>query len=348
MTRIYDCIVIGAGQAGLAAGYHLLREQRDFLILEATDKPAGSWPQYYDSLTLFSPANYSSLPGFAFPGDPNRYPTRNEVVAYLIHYAKHFNFPILTRTTVTNVQKEKDLFLVKTQSDEVFQAKHIIAATGGFSRPYLPQIPGVEQFQGMTLHSKDYQNPTPFQNQRIIVVGAGNSAVQIAVELATNAEVTIATRSPIVFKPQILFGKDIHFWVTALGLDQSGFGKWLLQSKPEGVLDTGRYQMAIENQKPDRKAMFTHFTNKGVVWSDGTQEQVDTVIFATGYRPNIQYLSSLHALTEDGSPQHQYGVSTTVPGLYYVGLPWQRSLASATLRGVGSDAKYVVKHMQNS
>jgi len=345
---IYDCIVIGAGQAGLAAGYHLQQQQLNFLILEAADKPAGSWPQYYDSLTLFSPARYSSLPGLPFPGDPTRYPVRDEVVSYLIHYAQYFNLPIRTNTSVTDIQKEKHLFLLATGSGELFQAKNVIAATGGFSRPFIPHILGIEHFQGTTLHSKDYKNPFPFQNQRIVVVGAGNSAVQIAVELAAHADVTIATRSPILFKPQVIIGKDVHFWVTVLGIDQTGFGKWLLQSKPEGVLDTGKYQKAIENQKPSRKEMFVQFTKDGVIWSDGTEEHVDTVIFATGYRPNVNYLSSLHALDKDGSPLHHKGVSTTVKGLYYVGLPWQRSLASATLRGVGKDAKYVINHMRNT
>jgi putative flavoprotein involved in K+ transport len=208
---IYDCIVIGAGQAGLAAGYHLQQEQLQFLILEATDKPAGSWPHYYDSLTLFSPARYSSLPGLPFPGDPRRYPARDEVIIYLTGYANHFRFPIRTNTFVTDIRKEKDLFLVTTASGELFQSKNVIAATGGFSRPFIPQIPGMEQFQGTALHSNDYKNPSPFQKQRIIVVGAGNSAVQISVELATDADVTIATRSPILFKPQILLGRDIHF-----------------------------------------------------------------------------------------------------------------------------------------
>jgi putative flavoprotein involved in K+ transport len=346
LSLIYDCIIIGGGQAGLVAGYHIQKEQLQFLIFEASDKPAGSWPHYYDSLTLFSPARYSSLPGLPFPGDPNRYPTRDEVVSYLISYAKHFNFPIRTNTLVTDIRKENDLFLITTSSGETFLTKNVISATGGFSQPFIPQIPGMAQFQGIILHSKDYKNPLPFQKQRVIVVGAGNSAVQIAVELANNADVTIATRSPIRFKPQILFGKDIHFWVTVLGIDQSGFGKWLLQSKDGGVLDTGKYQKAVENQKPNQRTMFTHFTEEGVVWSDGTQEKADTVIFATGYRPNVKYLSSLQALDVDGSPLHQSGVSTTVKGLYYVGLPWQRSHASATIRGVGRDAQYVVKHMK--
>lgn len=347
MNSIYDCIVIGGGQAGLAASYHLQQEQLQFLLLEASIKPTGSWSHYYDSLTLFSPARYSSLPGFPFPGDPHRYPTRDEVVAYLLEYASRFRFPISTNTIVMDVRKEKGVFFISTASGETFQTKNVIAATGGFSRPFIPQLPGIEDFQGTTLHSKDYKNPLPFQKQRIVVVGAGNSAVQIAVELAAYADVTIATRSPILFKPQILLGKDIHFWVTVLGIDQSSFGKWLLESKPEGVLDTGKYQNAIKNQKPTQRAMFTHFTEEGVVWSDGTHEKVDTVIFATGYRPNVNYLSSLHALNEDGSLMHQNGVSTAVSGLYYVGLSWQRSLASATLRGVGRDARYVIKHLKN-
>ncbi|MEC2131038.1 NAD(P)/FAD-dependent oxidoreductase [Brevibacillus centrosporus] len=347
MNSIYDCIVIGGGQAGLAASYHLQQERLQFLLLEASDKPVGSWSQYYDSLTLFSPARYSSLPGFPFPGVPHRYPTRDEVVAYLLEYASRFRFPIRTNTIVTDVRKEKGVFLISTASGETFQAKNVIAATGGFSRPFIPQLPGIEDFQGTTLHSKEYKNPLPFQKQRIVVVGAGNSAVQIAVELAADADVTIATRSPILFKPQILLGNDIHFWVTVLGIDQSSFGKWLLGAKEEGVLDTGKYQFAIKNQKPTQREMFTHFTEEGIVWLDGTHEKVDAVIFATGYRPNVKYLSSLQALDVDGLPLHRNGISTSVNGLFYVGLPWQRSLASATLRGVGSDAEYVIKQMKN-
>lgn len=348
MSIIFDCVVIGGGQAGLAAGYYLQKEGLRFIILEAGDTPAGSWPHYYDSLTLFSPAQYSSLPEIAFPGDPNRYPTRDEVIEYLQGYAAHFQFPIQTNTLVTATTKQNDLFLITTASGESLLSKHVISATGGFSRPYLPQIPRMDQFQGKILHSKDYKNMAHFNGQRVIVVGAGNSAVQIAVELSSVAHVTIATKSSIKFVPQTFLGKDIHFWISSLGLDHthSRLGKWILHGKSVGVLDTGKYQKAIKRQKPNQKKMFSSFSSSGVVWSDGIAEMVDTVIFATGFQANVSYLSPLPALDSSGSPLQNKGVSTSVKGLYYVGLPWQRSHASATIRGVGRDSAFVVTHIK--
>ncbi|MGC5327028.1 flavin-containing monooxygenase [Brevibacillus sp. SYSU BS000544] len=348
MSNIFDCVVIGGGQAGLAAGYYLQREGIRFIILEAGNTPAGSWPHYYDSLTLFSPSRFSSLPEIEFPGDPNHYPTRNEVIEYLQDYAAHFNFPIRTNTFVTDISKQKDLFLITSSSGETFESKHVISASGGFSRPFIPQISGMDQFQGQILHSKDYKNTAPFKGHRVIVVGAGNSAVQIAVELSNDAQVTIATKSPIKFVPQTFLGKDLHFWITSLGLDhsQSGLVKRILHAKSVGVLDTGKYQQAINRQKPNQNKMFTTFSSNGVIWSDGTEEKVDTVIFATGYQADVSYLSSLGALDSQGSPLHNNGISSTVKGLYYVGLPWQRSHASATIRGVGPDSAYVVNHIK--
>lgn len=346
MNKIYDCVVVGGGQAGLAAGYYLQKANQEFLILEASDQPAGSWPFYYESLTLFSPAHYSSLPAFPFPGHPDRYPTRDEVIQYLTDYATRFRLPIRTNIKVIDIQKEQNLFIISTLSGETFQAKSVISATGGFSKPYMPVIPGDSEFQGTILHSKDYINTAAYQNQRVIIVGAGNSAVQIGVELAEVAQVTLATKEPIKFVPQTIWGKDLHFWITILGLDNSRrYGKRILNFKSTGVLDTGIYQKAIANQKPNRKQMFTRFVKDGIVWSDGTSEKVDTVIFATGFRPNSDYLSSLNALDTTGSPLHQMGISSTVDGLYYIGIPWQQSHASATIRGVGQDADYVVNHL---
>lgn len=174
------------------------------------------------------------------------------------------------------------------------------------------------------------------------MVGAGNSAVQIAVKLAEGSEVTIATRSPLKFLPQIIFGRDIHFWLTVLGLDQSKLGRSLL-GESSGVLDTGKYQRAIANDRPKHRKMFERFTETGVVWSDGTTEEVDTVLFATGFSPNYDYLKALDALDSKGYPIEKNGISTKSTGLYFVGLHLQTSFASATIRGVGKDAKYVVR-----
>ncbi|HWO75562.1 MAG TPA: NAD(P)/FAD-dependent oxidoreductase [Bacillus sp. (in: firmicutes)] len=345
MENVFDAIVIGAGQAGLAAAYHLQNQGLHYLVLEASEQTAGSWTNYYDSLTLFSPARYSSLPEFRFPGDQNRYPTKEEVISYLIDYAKHFSFNVRTGEKVTKVHKQEGAFQVFTAKGDIFHTKTVISATGAFAFPFIPEVAGSNQFKGTMIHSSQYKNVEEFKDQRIVVVGGGNSAVQIAFELAKVSNVSLATRHPISFTPQKLLGKDIHFWFKVSGIDWLPFGKSF--SMNTSVLDTGIYKQAISKNSPDQRSMFTSFTKEGVIWGDGIQEKVNTVIFATGYRPNVMYLKSLAgALDSLGNPLHDKGLSKTINGLYYVGLSGQRSLSSATIRGVGSDAKYVVKRVK--
>ena len=350
---MYDSIVIGGGQAGLAAGYHLQRRGLKFTILEANSDAIGSWGHYYQSLKLFSPARYSSLPGMRFPGDPSRYPSRDEVIAYFQHYRAHFNLPVITSTRVEQITQSNGIFHLTTNNGE-FQARSLIAATGAFNRPYLPELPGQAAFGGEILHSSAYFEPTPLKDKRVIVVGAGNSAVQIAVELAQSADVTLTSREPIAFRQQRPWGLDIHFWITITGYDTFSLPAFLRQpqvndsvnANPQ-ILDTGVYQAALAAGKPAWQPMFSQFTPDGVVWADGRAEQVDAVIFATGYRPNVPYLASTGALDAEQRPIHLNGISAIVPGLYYVGLSFQRSHASATIRGVGADANYVIKHLQH-
>jgi putative flavoprotein involved in K+ transport len=217
-----------------------------------------------------------------------------------------------------------------------------VAATGFFSQPHVPNLPGQAQYRGQLLHAADYRRPESFQQQRVVVVGGGNAAVQIGVELAQVARTTLATRHPIRFLAQRVLGQDIHFWLNLTGLDRT---QWLdEQSMP--VFDTGTYRTAIGRGQPDCQPMFERFTEDGLVWSDGRHEKVDTVIFATGYRPHLAYLAGMGALDQAGRALQRHGASTSVSGLYYVGLPRQRTVASATLRGAGADAKIVVNQLR--
>nr|QEO74087.1 hypothetical protein [uncultured bacterium] len=340
-----DAIVIGAGQSGLAAAHALQTRGIRPLILEAGDTPTGSWPHYYDSLTLFSPARYSSLPGMPFPGDPNRYPHRDEVVSYLAAYASRLDADIRTNHRVTRVTADNGTFTVEA-AGKSFTTTTIIAATGGFSRPHRPDLPGLTDYTGTVLHAAEYRNPAPFAGQRVIVVGAGNSALQIAVELAQHADVTLATRAPIRYATQRPLGRDIHFWSAVLGIDHLPIGH-LLRTKPAvPVIDHGPYRAAVTAGHPDRRAVFTSINDTKVTWPDGTTEHIDTILLATGYRPGLDYLTNLNAFDNAGNPLQHKGISTTHNGLGYVGLEWQRSLASATIRGVGRDARYVVRRLQ--
>lgn len=342
MTTTYDAIVIGGGQSGLAVGYYLQRWGAKFLILEASGQATGSWEDHYDSLHLFSPAKYSTLPEFLFSGAQERYPSKFEVATYLQAFQAEFELPVITNSPVVAIEKIEGGFNVKV-GETNYQTKSIVSATGGFRNPYLPKIKNADFFRGEMLHSFAYKNSESYQNKRIIVVGAGNSAIQIADELANIAEVTLATREPIRFQRQRILGKDIHFWMKWTGIDI--FPK---REAPQGglVIDSGRFQEAMQNGKFNERQMFTTFCEDGVIWADGEREAVDVVIFATGYRPNVDYLADLNVLDENGRIQQHKGISTTTTGLYFVGIPFQRNLASATLRGAGPDAKFVVNHLR--
>ncbi|MCM3441321.1 flavin-containing monooxygenase (plasmid) [Metabacillus halosaccharovorans] len=346
MTKVWDTIVIGGGQAGLASGYHLKKKGLKFLILEANNQAIGSWPNYYDSLKLFSPSHLSSLPGLKMPGKKNHYPLKNEVISYLEEYTKKFQFPIETNKRVLDVMKHRKGFIIHTQTGETYQTRTIINATGYFQNPYMPEIMGIDIFKGEVLHSSTYQKPDHYKGKRVVVVGRGNSAVQIAIELAEASHTSLAVLQPVKFVNQKVLGIDMHFWLRVTGLDTFPF--WKFGKKvpiPSAVADLGDYKAKLEAGKPEQQQMFTAFHSDGVIWSDGTKESVDTVIFATGYLPTLTYLNNIGALDTDGKPLLVAGISTTVPGIYFVGLEGQRSFASATLRGVGPDAHYVVRKL---
>ncbi|SDU73861.1 flavin-containing monooxygenase [Jiangella alkaliphila] len=335
-------IVVGAGQSGLAAARAVRDAGLHPVVLEAGDRPAGSWPHYYDSLRVFSPARYSAMPGFPMDGDPDRYPTRDEVADYLDHYARHLGVDIRTHTRVSAVEADGTGFVVRTAGGDALPAAGVVAASGSFGSPIIPNLPGQETFAGELLHVAAYRVPAPYAGKRVIVVGGGNSGVQIADELAAGADLTLATLAPVLFLPQVIRGRDLHHWLDVTGFDHLP-AAWLrhIVRKPL-VLDTGHYHEAIASGQVERRAMFTAFDGDAVSWPDGEREHVDTVIFATGYRPDVDYLRPLGALDETGLPRHVDGISTTHPGLVYLGLEFQRSFSSNTLRGVSRDADYVV------
>jgi putative flavoprotein involved in K+ transport len=335
-------VIVGGGQSGLSAAWAVREAGLKAMVLEAEERPVGSWPRYYDSLTLFSPAGYSGMPGMSFPADAEHYPRRDEVVGYLERYAKSLDVEIRAATRVDSIEQDGRGFIVHTTSEVPIRASGVIAASGSFSNPYLPVLPGQEGFAGELLHSAAYRNPKPYAGKRVIVVGAGNSAIQIGHELAQVATVTLATRQPVKFVKQRCCGKDLHYWLRSTGFDDLPIS-WLspvLTATP--VLDDGVYREAFDSGVLDRRPMFTAFDGDGVVWSDGSRDHVDAAIFATGYRPSLDYLRPLGALDADGMPLHAGGISTTHPGLVYVGLEFQRSFSSNTLRGAYRDAQHVV------
>jgi putative flavoprotein involved in K+ transport len=337
-TTSYRIIVIGAGQAGLAMGWHLQRQGLDFLIVEAGEQPGGNWRHYYDSLRLFSPAAYSALPGLPFPAAPGHYPHRDEVVRYLENYAAHFQLPIRYNSRIDQVSRQGTGFRLQGAEGLELQCDALVVASGAFSQPHIPAFPGLEDFAGTRLHSSAYRNSQAFAGQRVVVVGAANSAVQIAHELARVAEVTLATREKLRFFPQRPLGIDFHTWLHWSGLGQT---RWLSdQSTP--VLDDGRYQLALREGRYRQRPLFQRIERDTLVWADGERQSIDALIFATGFRPNLPFLDALPIRDNRHQLLQRNGHALQVAGLFFLGLPKQRNFASATLRGVGPDAAHLL------
>ena len=258
MTSVTDVVVIGGGQSGLAAARALQAHGISPVVLEAGPEPAGSWPRYYDSLALFSPARYSSMPGLEFPGQPDHYPHRDEVASYLRRYAASLGADIRTNTRVTAVEAHDQAgFIVRTGTGQAFHAAGVVAATGSFDNPYVPVLPGQDRFTGRLLHVAGYRSPYQHASERVVVVGAGNSAVQVGYELAQVATVTLATRHPVTFHPQCRGGRDLHHWLVTSGFDLLP-PEWLRHYLGDHwVVDTGKYRHALETGQMDCRPMFT-------------------------------------------------------------------------------------------
>ena len=340
MTRL---VIVGGGQSGLAAARAARDRGWEPVVLEAGPDPVGSWPDYYDSLHLFSPRRFSSFPGYLFPGPADSYPARQEVVDYLRGYSQWLDVEIRTGARVTEVTRDRDQgFTTHLADGSVVSGDALVAASGSFANPHLPAIPGAEQFGGQILHVADYRSPEPFAGLRVLVVGAGNSAVQVGHELAQVTDASLAVRQPVQLVSQRVAGRDLHWWFRLTRADL--LPPRVLQRLVRGtlVIDSGHYQEALRRGNLPQRQIFTAFTPDGVRWPDGSQEPVDAVIFATGYRPHLPYLQSLGALDTTGAPRHRSGISTVQPGLAYLGLEFQRTFSSNTLRGVHRDAHFVI------
>ena len=335
---MHDAIVIGGGQSGLAAARALLTHGVTPLVLESGREPVGSWPRYYDSLTAFSPVAFSAMPGLRFDGDPDHYPHRDEVVAYLRRYARSLDVEIRPATTVTAVE-HREGFIVHTDAGETLAASSVVAASGSFGTPYVPALAGQDAFSGRQLHVADYDNSDRYAGQRVLVVGGGNSAVQVAYELAQVASVSLATRRPIVFFPQILEGRDVHHWLTTSGFDRLPRHGWR-RSSPPALSWT-----PVTTATPSKPASWTADR-----CSRASRTAASSGPTATA-KPSTP--SSTPPATDPTCPISSHSAPSTPaapstpedlhhpPRPRLVGLEFQRSFASNTLRGVHRDAEHV-------
>ncbi|MEC3997126.1 ArsO family NAD(P)H-dependent flavin-containing monooxygenase [Actinacidiphila sp. DG2A-62] len=342
MTRPVDVVVIGGGQAGLAAGYHLRRLGIEFVILDTQAAPGGAWQHTWDSLHLFSPAAYSSLPGRPMPPQPGQtYPDASHVADYLTDYEKRYHLPIQRNTRVGAVRRQGDRLLVEADTG-TWAARAVISATGTWSRPFLPAVAGRDIFTGRQLHTVNYRSPTDFAGQRVVVVGAGNSGAQIAADLALagEAEVTWVTQRPPRYLADDIDGRALFDAATAHR-----------QALNAGRTDTGGVAslgdiVAIPPVRADRDAglltaqpMFTRLTATSARWDDGHEAGADAVIWCTGFRPALAHLAPLNLRTPRGHIPTDGTRAVDEPRLHLFGYGDWTGPASATLIGVGRPAR---------
>jgi putative flavoprotein involved in K+ transport len=339
----YDVVVVGAGQAGLAAGHFLARRGRRFVILEAADAIGPAWRERWDSLLLFTPRRYDSLPGLAFPGDPDGYPTRDEVVAYLEQYAERFELPIELGSRVRSVTKQDGTFALDV-GDRKIEAEQVVVATGPFQVPRVPAFADDLAPEVFQTHSTGYRKPSDVPQGTVLLVGGGNTGYQIAKELAATHAVKIAIGSRQTPLPQRILGRDLFWWLTKLGLLEKTVDSRIGRRARHRDTLIGSSPRELRRHGIELKPRVVGASARTVSFADGSELDADAVIWATGYRPDYSWIE-LPGTAEAGAARHRRGV-TDVPGLYFLGLSWQHTRGSALLGWVEDDAAFVVEQIE--
>jgi putative flavoprotein involved in K+ transport len=351
MDETFDTVVIGAGQAGLSAGYFLKKAGRPFVILDANARVGDNWRQRYDSLRLFTPAYAIGFPGWKFPAKGFTTPRKDDLADYLEAYAKRFELPVRTGVRVDGVRRDGG-DLVVTAGDETFRTRNVIVASGAHREARVPAIAARLDPRILQLDATTYRNPSQLLEGGVLVVGVGNSGADIALEAAATHPTWLSgpIRGHIPFNIDTGFARHVGFRIVRF------FGKHVLTIRtPMGR--RARAKAATQGD-PLVRVKPAWFERAGVrrvgktvtvrdgrpVTEEGTVLDVANVIWCTGYRHDLSWID-LPIFGEDGTPVHERGVATGEPGVYFVGLPFQYSAASDVLPGVGRDAEYVVRHL---
>ena len=340
-TDRVEVAVVGGGQAGLAIGHELKCQGRRFVILERADELAPAWRRRWDSLTLFTPRRYSALPGLAFPGDPDGYPTRDEVIAYLERYAETFELPVELGSEVEQLeQDEPGRFRLELADGRTLAADQVVVATGPFQEPYVPGVAdklGADVFQ---THAVGYRRPEGVPPGTTLVVGGGNTGFQIAKELAATRRVVLSIGSRQKPLPQRILGRDLFWWLTkARILDRSVDSRLGRKLSTRDTLIGSSPRELERRHGVELKPRLVDADGRRCRFADGSESEVDAVVWATGYRPDHAWIK-LPILGEDGHLRHRRGV-TDVPGLYFLGLTWQHTRGSALIGWVADDARFI-------
>jgi putative flavoprotein involved in K+ transport len=344
-TTNIDVIVIGGGQAGLSVGHHLRRRNLRFLILDASARIGDAWRHRWDSLRLFTPARYSSLDGMRLAAPGDTFITKDEMADYLEAYAARFELPVLSSVRVDRLSRRGGRYVVEADGRE-FEAPQVVVAMGTYQEPTVPAFAADLSPTIRQLHSHDYRNPAQLKPGDVLLVGAGNSGSELAMELAKSRRVYMSGRSTgeIPFRIGGFLGRTLlvrlvvrflfhHVLTIATPIGRAARPKLIVGGGPlirvksrdlaaAGVVRTGRTVGATDGRPR---------------LEDGRVLDVANVIWCTGFNPGFTWLD-LPILDAHGGPRHRGGVVAEAPGLYFVGLHFLYSLSSEMIHGVGRDA----------
>lgn len=332
----WETLVIGGGQAGLAVGYHLAARDVDFVILSDESRIGDNWRKRWDSLRLFTPARYSGLPGMPFPAPPAHLADKDEVADYLEQYAARFDLPVRLKSRVRSISSDGEHFIVSIEGSETrLEASNVVIATGAFQQPGIPPIASRLSPSIVQLHSSEYRNPLALSDGPVLVVGAGNSGAQIALELARHRKVWLAGRNT-GHLPRRVLGRDIFDWiwpVIARAKDGGAGGDALIgiperSIKAAGIARVGR----LEGER-----------GRLPVCGDAVLEP-RVIVWCTGFAPDYSWID-LPVFNETGYPRHEQGVVSEAPGLFFVGLRFQHRVTSSLIGGVGADAAFIAEQV---
>jgi putative flavoprotein involved in K+ transport len=345
-ARDAEVAIVGAGQAGLAMGYFRRQKGIPFVILERADSIGSAWRERWASMTLFTPRRFSSLPGLPFPGDPEGYPTRDEVIDYLERYAETFDLPVELNSEVHELRAEEERFALVVDG-RPRTADQVVVATGPFQTPYIPNLADNLSADVFQTHAVGYRRPSDLPQGLALVVGGGNTGFQIAKELSATHKVVLSVGSRQKPLPQRLAGRDLFWWLTKTSLlsttVESRLGnrlrhrEMLIGSSPREL----RRRHGVE-LKP--RVVDVSTSGRAVRFEDGSEIELDAVIWATGYRPDYSWIR-VPIFDSDGRLRHRRGV-TDVPGLYFLGLTWQHTRGSALIGFVKDDAQFLAERIE--
>jgi len=346
--RRHDVVVIGAGQAGLSVSYHLKRKGIDHVIVDGASRVGDAWRNRWDSLRLFTPAKFDSLDGYRFPAHRDAFPTKDEMADYLESYARRFDLPVRLNTRVERLHKTDGRFAVET-TDGAYEADRVVVAAASYQKPSVPGFArdlGPDIFQ---MHSREYRNPGQIPEGPVLLVGAGNSGAEIAIELARTHEVCLSGRDVgnVPFDIGGFLGRKLLVRMVVRGMYHHvltmrtpmgrkirdrmlGHGIPLIRTRPAQLKAAG----------VRRIGRIVGFRNRTAVSEDGAECPFTSVIWCTGFHPGFDWID-LPVLDDIGMPRHRFGRSTDSDGLYFAGLHFQYAVSSTMVTGVGRDARRV-------